>query len=61
MTLDQFRIQVASYIKRNNITPSRFGRLVLGDSAWVFRLMDGFEPKERTRAKVLAAMKAGVK
>lgn len=60
MTIDQFRVQVASYIKRNNIAPSRFGRRVMGDSAWVYRLMNGFEPKERTRQKVLAAMKAGV-
>lgn len=57
MTTEQFRLRVAAFIKRNNIAPSAFGRKVMGDPAWVYRLLDGFEPKERTRAKVLEAMK----
>ena len=61
MTVEQFRVQVASYIKRNKIAPTAFGRKGLGDPAWVSRLMDGLEPKERTRDLVLKAMKDGVK
>lgn len=57
MTIEQFRIRVASYLRRNNIAPTAFGREVMGDPAWVSRLLDGAEPKERTRNKVLAAMK----
>ena len=60
MTLEQFRARVASYIKRNNIAPTRFGRLVMNDPAWVGRFIEGFsEPKERTRKRVLDAIKAG--
>lgn len=58
MTLEQFRARVAAYLKRTGISPTTFGRDVLGDSAWVLRLMKGAEPKERTRNKVLAAIKA---
>lgn len=58
MTLEQFRLRVASYIKRNNIAPTAFGRDILNDPAWVARLMAGLEPKDRTRNKVLEAMKA---
>lgn len=58
MTIEQFRLRVASYLKRNNIAPSAFGREVLNDPAWVQRLLDGLEPKERTRDKVIAAMRA---
>ncbi len=57
MTTEQLRVRVAAFLKRNNIAPSDFGRRVMGDSAWVFRFLDGFEPKERTRAKVLDAMR----
>lgn len=58
MTLEQFRARVAAYLKRTGISPTTFGRDVMGDSAWVHRLMDGAEPKERTRDKVLKAIKA---
>lgn len=57
MTLDQFRVKVLRYITKNNISPSAFGRRVLNDPAWVARLKAGLEPKERTRDKVLRAMK----
>lgn len=58
MTKEQFRIRVASFIKRNNIAPTTFGRKVMGDPAWTSRLIEGFsEPKERTRIKVIQAMK----
>jgi len=57
MTIEQFRIRLASFLKRNNIKPTTFGRDVLGDSAWVGRVLAGREPKERTRNKVLQAMK----
>lgn len=57
MTLDQFRVRVASYLIRKKIAPTAFGRKVLNDPAWVSRLMAGFEPKERTRQKVLDAMR----
>lgn len=57
LSLAQFRIRVGSYLKRNKIAPSAFGRKVLGDPAWVSRLMDGAEPKEATKVKVLEAMR----
>ncbi len=57
MTTDQFRLRVASFLKRNNIAHTAFGRKVMNDPAWVSRLLDGFEPKERTRDKVIQAMK----
>lgn len=57
MTLEQFRNQVLSHLRRNKIKPSAFGRMVLNDPAWVSRLIAGLEPKERTRAKVLRAMR----
>ena len=57
VTLDQFRIRVLAYLRKNKIKPSTFGREVLNDPAWVSRLADGLEPKERTREKVLRAMK----
>lgn len=57
MTLEQFRSRVLAYIERNNIAPSAFGRQVLNDPAWVGRLKAGFEPKERTRKKVLNAIR----
>lgn len=59
MTVAQFRVCVASFLKRNDIAPATFGRKALGDPSWVFRLLnDNLEPKEATRNKVLAAMKA---
>jgi len=59
MTKEQFRLRVMSFIKRNNIAPTAFGRKVMGDPAWTHRLIDGFsEPKERTRQKVIEAMKS---
>lgn len=61
MTLEQFRIRVASYLHRNKIAPSTFGRKVLKDPAWFDDLMEGREPREATREKVLKAMKEGVK
>jgi hypothetical protein len=58
MTVDQFRIRVASFLRRNNIAPATFGRKALGDSSWVFRLLnENLEPKEATRNKVLEAMR----
>lgn len=57
MTVEQFRIRVASYLRKTGISPTTFGRDVLNDSAWVSRLMGGLEPKERTRNKVLEAMR----
>ncbi len=57
MTTDQFRLRVASFLKRNKIAHTTFGRKVLNDPAWISRLLDGFEPKERTRDKVIKAMK----
>lgn len=58
MTLEQFRSRVTTYLKRTGISPTTFGREVLNDPAWVSRLLNGLEPKERTRDKVLAAMKS---
>jgi hypothetical protein len=57
MTIDQFRARVAAYLKRKKIAPTAFSRRVMKDPAWYFRLMAGAEPKERTRNKVLEAMK----
>jgi hypothetical protein len=57
MTIEQFRIRVSTHLKRNNIAPTAFGRKVMGDPAWVHRLLSGSEPKERTRNLVIKAMK----
>lgn len=57
MTIEQFRLRVAAYIKRKNIAPTAFSRTVMGDPAWFSRLMAGAEPKEKTRNKVLEAMR----
>lgn len=57
MTVKQFRSLVLAHLKRTGIKPSTFGRDVMGDSAWVYRLKAGLEPKEKTRNKVLEAMK----
>jgi hypothetical protein len=57
MTLDQFRLRVAAHLKRTGEAPSRFGRRVLNDPTWVYRLLDdGLEPKEATRTRVLKAI-----
>lgn len=57
MKTEQFRIRLASFLKRNNIAPTLFGRTVLNDPAWVGRVLDGREPRERTRDTALKAMK----
>lgn len=58
ITADQLRVRLAAYLKRKNIKASAFGRKVMGDPAWVYRFLDGAEPKEATRQAVLAEMRA---
>lgn len=56
-TAQQFRIRVQRHLDKTGEAHATFGRRVLGDPSWVTRLLDGLEPKEATRNKVLTAMK----
>lgn len=59
ISAEQFRIRVLAYLRRHNIPPSRFGRRVLGDAAFVQRLVEGREPTDAVRERVLEAMRNG--
>lgn len=58
MDLPEFRARVESHLRKTGEAPSRLSRRAMGDPAWIFRFLDGFEPKEATRTKVLDAIKS---
>ncbi len=47
-------ITVERHLRRRDVAPSRFGRLVAGDPRFVFDLRRGREPRPATAARVLA-------
>jgi 2,4-dienoyl-CoA reductase-like NADH-dependent reductase (Old Yellow Enzyme family) len=53
---DIFKSQVEQYLERNDMTPTRFGRLFANDPWFVFQLREGREPRARMRHKILEAM-----
>lgn len=56
MSLAEFSLAVEAFIAENRMTPTAFGRVFAGDPLFVFQLREGREPREATRAKVLAGM-----
>lgn len=56
MTLAEFTAAVEAFIAEKGMTPTAFGRSFAGDPLFVFQLREGREPREATRAKVLAGM-----
>ena len=55
-------LTVERHLRRQAVTPSRFGRDVAGDPRFVFDLRRGREPRPATQARVLAfiAHRAGI-
>lgn len=47
-------ITVERHLRRKAVAPSRFGREVAGDPRFVFDLRRGREPRDATKARVLA-------
>jgi hypothetical protein len=45
---------VERHLRKNAVSPSRFGRQVSGDPRFVFDLRRGREPRPATAARVLA-------
>ena len=45
---------VENFLKLSNMTPARFGRLVMRDPRFVFDLRKGREPRARTVERVRA-------
>lgn len=50
-------VQVEKCLRATGMTPTRFGRLGLGDPRFVFDLRDGREPRLRTTVRVLEFIK----
>lgn len=46
--------EVEKYLRQNGISPTRFGREVLGDPRFVLDLRNGRDPRPRTVARVRA-------
>lgn len=47
-------IKINAYLRRHGMAPARFGRVVLGDPSFVFRLRSGRTPRATTIARVEA-------
>lgn len=54
--LSDFKTEVETFLAETGTPPSKLGRGALRDPNFVANLRDGMEPRERTRAKVLAWM-----
>jgi hypothetical protein len=50
--------EVEKFLRQSEITPTRFGRDVVGDPRFVFDLRNGRDPRPRTIARVLAYLDA---
>ena len=50
----RLRHRIEVYLRRTRTSPTRLGRLALGDKAFVFRLRNGSEPRDKTIARVTA-------
>ncbi len=48
--------EIEAFLKKNNWTPTRFGREIAGDPLFVFDLREGREPRSETRNKILKIM-----
>jgi len=59
--MEDFRAEVEAYLKRTGAAPTTFGKAVLSDPTFVFRLRGGRELKMGTVAKVRAFMAANRK
>lgn len=46
-------VQIEKCLRTTGMTPTRFGRLGLGDPRFVFNLRDGREPRLKTTVRVL--------
>jgi len=47
-----FLAQVEGFIEKHHISPSTFGRLMMGDPTFVFQLRDGRQPSIDTCASI---------
>lgn len=57
MTLDRLRASLKAHLKKTGEKPTAFGRRVMGDPSWTTRFLEDFsEPKDKTRAKIVAAI-----
>lgn len=57
MSLEAFRARVAAYLKKHGISPTRFGKVVVNDSNFVFDLEHGRRPRVDTIEMVEAWMR----
>lgn len=56
MMMDQFRRDVEAFLTRTGMAPSRFGRDLLNDPGFVYRLRNGSECRPSTIDRVRAEM-----
>ena len=54
MTVAEFRTAVERFIQERNLTATEFGKQYANDPGFVFALREGREPRESTRASILA-------
>lgn len=52
MMMDQFRRDVEAYLSETGMAPSRFGRNILNDPGFVYRLRNGGECRPSTIDKI---------
>ncbi len=50
-------VQIEKCLRATGITPTRFGRMSLGDPRFVFDLRDGREPRLNTTLRVMTFIK----
>jgi len=50
--------EVEKYLRQSEVTPTRFGREVVGDPRFVFDLRNGRDPRPTTAARVRAYLEA---
>lgn len=46
--------RIERYLKRSGVTPTRFGRLSIGDPRFIFDLRNGREPRAPMIARIAA-------
>lgn len=51
--------EVEKFLRRNDTSPARFGRDVMGDPRFVFDLRNGRDPRPGTVKKVIAYLDGG--
>ena len=51
--------EVEIFLRQSEVTPTRFGRDVVGDPRFVFDLRNGRDPRPKTVARVRAYLEAG--